>query len=122
MIMSGWILPDYTEIMCKSYANNKEHIKIVEKYLNNLRLEDEKTYEQILKISNKLNIPNEALDDIAVKVLGWTKVNNEPYKVIYYLHGTLFENVIIRYMNLGYTLVPIYNIHPIKINNPSMYL
>jgi len=50
MIMSGWILPDYTEVRCKSYANNKEHIKVVERYLNNLKAAEPKLYSEIIKI------------------------------------------------------------------------
>lgn len=122
MIMSGWILPDYTEVRCRSYANNKEHIQIVEKYLKNMQNVEPRIYEEIIKSSEKLNIPKDALDDIAVKVLGWTKVNNEPIKAIFYLSGYLFENVVIRYINLGYTIVPIYISPIIRIPNPSMYL
>lgn len=120
--MSGWILPDYTEIRCKSYANNKEHIQIVEQYLKNLKATEPRIYEEVLKISLNMNPPKSSLDDIAVNVLGWTKVNNEPIKIIYYLSDSLFENVIIRYINLGYTIVPIYHKAPIKIERPSIYL
>jgi len=122
MIMSGWILPDYTGVRCKSYANNKEHIRIVEKYLNNLKVAEPRIYEEIIEISKKMDLSQDKLDDLAVKVLGWTKVNNEPIKIVYYLSGSLFENVIIRYINLGFTIVPIYHLAPIKINRPSMYL
>ena len=50
------------------------------------------------------------------------KVNNEPIKAIFYLSGYLFENVVIRYINLSYTIVPIYHSLVIRIPNPSMYL
>jgi len=122
MIMSGWILPDYTEVRCKSYANNKEHIKVVERYLNNLKAAEPKLYSEIIKISQMMKLPSTALDDIAVNVLGWTKVNDKPFKTIYYLSGTLFENMIIRYINLGYNLVPIYRMPAVKIPRPNMYL
>lgn len=122
MIMSGWILPDYTKVRCRSYANNKEHIQIVEKYLKNIQISEPHIYQEIVTASEKLNIPKDALDDIAVKVLGWTKVNNEPMKLIFYLSGFLFENIIIRYINLGYTIVPIYHSPVIRIPNPSLYL
>ena len=122
MIMSGWILPDYTEVRCTSYASSKEHIKIVAKYLDNLKNSEPSIYQQIIQISEKMAIPGEALDDIAVKVLGWAKVNNEPSKIIYYLSGVLFENIIIRYINLGFTLVPFYHYPPIKLYNPKLYL
>lgn len=122
MIMSGWILPDYTEVRCKSYANSKDHIKIVERYLYNLNQVEPHLYTQIMKMSEKMQIPKDALDDVAVKILGWTKVNNEPTKTIYYASGCLFENIIIRYINFGFSLVPLYLCPPIRIPNPSVYL
>ena len=122
MILSGWILPDYKEIRCKSYASNQEHIQIVKNYLDNLKQIEPRIYEAIFSESKKLNIPKDSLDDIAVKILGWTKVNNEPIKVIFYLSGYLFDNVVIRYINLGYTLIPSYNAPTIRISNPSLYL
>lgn len=122
MIMSGWILPDYTEVRCKSCSNNKEHIRIVDSYLTHLKSVEPQLYNEIIRIAKSQNIPSDALDDIAVKVLGWIKVNDVPFKTIYYLSGYLFENFIVQYINLGFTLIPIYYNPPIIIPNPSLYL
>ena len=122
MIMSGWILPDYTEVKCKSFSGCKEHIEIVKKYLDCLKASEPRIYEEVMKISKFLKISEDALDDIAVYVLGWAKVIDTPHKTLCYLSGFLYENIIIRYINLGFSLIPIYFSAPIKLPNPSLYL
>ena len=120
MIYSGWILPNYIQIKCASYSNNKEHILVVKKFLDNLKLLEPGMYNTVISSANDMNITS--LDDIAVIILGWIKVNDAPEKIIYYLNNLPFENVLIRYRNLGCTLVPIYNFKHVVIHNPSKYI
>ncbi len=98
MILSGWILPNLVDgFSCRSFSSYKEHILVVQKYLENL---DETTRAIITKKAKQIGISS--LDDIAVIILGWIKLIDYPYKSICYIAREDYELVIQKYINLGY--------------------
>ncbi len=120
MIMSGWILPDYTFVTCKSYLGNKEHIRIVKRFLNTLKEKEPSIYIDIMTRASKLHLTT--LDDIAVTILGWAKVNDVPFKAIYYADFSTHEYVLARYEQLGFKCIQVFSNTLVKIKNPSIYL
>ncbi len=98
MILSGWILPNMVDgYECRSHSGFKEHILIVQNYLEKL---DETTRAKITKKAKQIGVSS--YDDIAVLLLGWIKLIDYPYKSICYIAREDYELVIQKYMNLGY--------------------
>ena len=91
MILSGWILPDGSEIKCVSNSTLNGHIAVLKKYFN---------------VTNSKDLSSIALDDYAITKLGWIKVINGYYKYVFY-KGEDNYNMIKHYEEFGYTLVEI---------------
>ena len=109
MIMSGWILPDMYEVKCMSYSHSKEHLEIVQKYLEGLKRKNYTVYSEIMHEYYKLRTRRRIIDleDFAVIKLGWIKVINSPIKLVFYSPESPMELLIRRYSKLGYTVIPI---------------
>ncbi len=98
MILSGWILPNMVEgYSCRSYSGFKEHILVVQNYLEKL---DGTSRDRIMKRAKQIGLSS--LDDIAVLILGWIKITDNPLKTICYIANEDYELVIQKYINLGY--------------------
>lgn len=104
MINSGWILPDLYEVKCKSCSTLNGHVEVVKRYLENLKKQDEKSYNKIINAYHKeaSSLPSIALDDFAVMQLNWIKINNDPIKIIFYTYNNDLDFIINRYINIGY--------------------
>lgn len=122
MITSGWILPDLVGVNCKSSSNNKEHILIVKEYLEKLYNDDEKLFFALMNVRKNKHPECYSLDDFAVKILGWIKITNKPFKRIYLLNIHEYDDVICKYLKLGYSITTFTGITPLKFKNPSKYL
>lgn len=107
MIMSGWILPDMYEVKCLSCSHNKEHLRIVETYLYNLKGKDHKCYLEILHEYFKLKSCKKVLDleDFAVIKLGWIKIINSPIKVVFYSPESPMDLLVKRYTAIGFSSI-----------------
>lgn len=104
MISSGWILPDLYEVKCSSCSTINGHVEVVKRYLDNLKIIDLKTYDEIMVAFKRSvsSLPSTGLDDFAVVQLNWIKINNNPMKAIFYADNTELEFTVKRYLNLGY--------------------
>ena len=95
MLLSGFILPDGTELKCTSCSSIRGHISTIKKYFGSNYIGDNSRY-----------ISDSILDDYVVKKYGWIKVINIPYKYVFYSSEEQYE-LIRNYENIGYTLVKI---------------
>ena len=94
MVLSGWILPDGSEIHCLSCSTLRGHINVIKKYLETNKNKD---YDYTIDYQ---------LDDYAVKKMGWIKVINEPYKYVFYSGKDKYD-ICIHYEKFGYTIIEI---------------
>lgn len=121
MIMSGWILPDFYEVKCKSCSTFNGHIEVVKRYLDNLKLKDLYLYNKIIDEFHKLKYSPASigLDDFSVIKLGWMKINNDPINIFFYANKDL-EWLAKKYILLGYSPVILEKKLPlIEVNIPS---
>jgi len=104
MIRTGWILPDFYEVPCRSCSTLNGHIEVVRRYLEALKKKEVKTHEKIIEAykQERKKFPSLSLDDFAVQKLGWIKLNNEPMNIIFYSDNCDAELTIRRYINIGY--------------------
>lgn len=122
MITSGWILPDMVGVPCKSSSGFKEHIFFVKDYLDKLYEDDEKLFFALMDLRKNIHPECYSLDDFAVKILGWIKVTNEPFRQIFLINLHEYDDIISKYLDLGYTVTFFTGRAPIKIKNPSKYI
>ena len=94
MLLSGFILPDGSEIHCVSCSSLKGHINAIKEYIK-----QDKTL-------GSYNLSDNVLDDYVVKTLGWIKIINVPYKYVFYSFEEQYE-IVKRYENFGYIVVQI---------------
>ena len=104
MLKSGWILPDFYEVKCKSCSTVNGHIDIVKRYLASLNEKDVALYEKIMYEFYKLKKSQDvlALDDFAVIKLGWIKVNDYPVNILFYARDEDTELMLKRHLDFGY--------------------
>ena len=107
MILSGWILPDLFEVECRSCSSYYGHIEVLKRYLENLKLQDQFTFNKIIKNFTKLQeiYPYLGLDDFAVKCLGWIKLSNKPIKILFVGKMSPIKHKTRNYEKIGYSIV-----------------
>lgn len=95
MVLSGWILPDGSEIKCMSCSSLWGHISAIKKHFGSNYIGENKRY-----------VSDSIIDDYVVKKYGWIKVINSPYKYVFY-SSDKEHDIITQYENLGYTVLKI---------------